>query len=462
MKYTKRDNPITNYFLKFVCLNDFDAPNPPDIVRIFMVLLSSFGSMIALEATFKYGPVFINHDSPIVIPGWAAAVILTCNALQSPFGQPFSLFGGTFLSCIVGISLTKLWMLNPANEDTLWVCGALAAALSSILMSWLQVIHPAACTSALLSAYNPTIRHLGWFYLVIQIVSSIICIGSALIFSNMYAQYPLYWFLPPTLEEKPKIQIIREKGRKKVNPLSPSPSETSSLEGNVQPSQSTSSYPDEDEQPAPLPFLGPEQPPSVAIDERRASVANASMFSISRQPTAQDDYADSPLADVNPQLSAVHPTQSRLARILTASRPAVNRDLKKVFSTSQWLQPMTTSTLTEDKIAAQFPGLKLATTAIISSEEYWFPPSVQFSTVERGTLISIQRRLKGLDAIAKAQAQTNNHPRADSISVAAVGSQNAATERRQSRSSRRSSLARHQTVNIGTVMENDDENDNNS
>lgn len=131
----------------------------------------------------------------------AATVILTNNYLESPFGQPLPLATGTIISAIIGTGLTKLFMLNPANEEYLWVCGVLAVAISSVIMGLTGTLHPAAASTALLCATSKEIREqLGWFYLVNQIVISIITIGIACLFGNMYSRYPLYWLLPPRLE----------------------------------------------------------------------------------------------------------------------------------------------------------------------------------------------------------------------------------------------------------------------
>lgn len=195
-------HPLLVYPLKFACLYKPSSPyKPPDIVRVFFVLISSFTSIIALEATFKYSPVFIQHSAPIIVPSWAATIILTCNALESPLGQPFNLFFGTLFSSVIGVGLTKLWMLHENNEETLWICGALALAISSVFMSHTKMVHPAAGSAALLCAINPTIRHMGWFYLVVQIVTALIVMAVGSIFANLYSQYPLYWLLPPNLAE---------------------------------------------------------------------------------------------------------------------------------------------------------------------------------------------------------------------------------------------------------------------
>lgn len=127
-------------------------------------------------------------------------MILTNNYLESPFGQPFAIFFGTLCSAVIGVGLTKLFLLAGASgESHLWICGALSVAIASIFMSHTHTLHPAAASTALICSINAEIRHLGWFYLADQVICGVIVISIACLFGNMYARYPLYWFLPPKL-----------------------------------------------------------------------------------------------------------------------------------------------------------------------------------------------------------------------------------------------------------------------
>lgn len=386
------ENWITGYFLKFVCLHDTTPYRPSDIVRTFMVLVSSFASIIAIMSCFKYPRYFINHQTPIIIPSWSASIILTCNALESPFGQPFSLFVGTIISCVLGISLTKIWMLNPANEDTLWVCAALAAALSSILMSWAKVIHPAACSAALLCAINTEVRHMGWFYLLVQTITSAIVIACGVLFSNLYAQYPLYWFLPPEPSDKPKITLLKNEFE--------APQEADSLS-----TISSRNSSDTEEEPLPARYDPAESTETV---ERpiinNNSTMEESLFSLSREPTAEDEERSVPISETTdspPQApNQVTPTISRLSKVMTRSKTvsfAAADMLGKVITDAQWLRPINTNAKTLDRIVALLPGIDLTQTVVIGGDTFWFPRTVHVTSVEKGIMASIQRKLGALE-----------------------------------------------------------------
>jgi hypothetical protein len=178
----------------------YHQPKPiPDIVRAGWVLVSTFTGIILVMCTLKYGAVFKDRGSPEFIPSWAATAILIYNVVESPLGQPRSTFFGNFISTFVGICITKLFMLNSNNEQYLWVSGALCVGVASIVMSFTKTLHPPGGASALLCSIDQQVRDLGWFYLVIQIVSGLIMLAVACLFNNIQRRFPLYWWTPNTL-----------------------------------------------------------------------------------------------------------------------------------------------------------------------------------------------------------------------------------------------------------------------
>lgn len=96
-------------------------------------------------------------------------------------------------------------MLNPENEQIIWVCAALSVAISSVVMVHTKTLHPAAASGALIAAIDEDIRDMGWFFLVDQIVCAILVILVACFYGNMYSKYPLFWVLPPKLKTTPNI-----------------------------------------------------------------------------------------------------------------------------------------------------------------------------------------------------------------------------------------------------------------
>jgi hypothetical protein len=342
------DNFLFSYALKFLCVqknySNQKQIKVPEIVRIFFVLTSSFACMLVLLSTFKFSHIFQAKDVPIIVPSWAATIILTCNGLESPLGQPFNLFFGTFFTSIIGIGLTKLWMLREGGEETLWVCGALATSISSVFMSYAQIIHPAAGSASLLAAISPAVRHMGWYYLVIQIVTGLLIICVSSIFANIYAQYPLYWLMPPNLAKLPSkpaqpVQMAKQKkaefDQQQLHVYTNSTTDNEEMDVNTA---------------TPVPY----------------TQSNASTLSLSRIPTAQDSI-----------FSSRSQTHNQIASLLS-------QNLSRAISHSRYQQPL-------DNISTDSDNDSFS--VLISSTNFSIPRSVVFTQEDRGILISIQRKL---------------------------------------------------------------------
>jgi hypothetical protein len=369
-----------------------------------------------IEATFKYAPLFINHKVPIIIPSWVASMILTCNGLESPFGQPYNIVVGTFICSLLGVILTKLWLLIPSNEETLWVCGALASSLASVLLSYAQVVHPAACSAALIPVINNAVRSLGWYYLVVQLVTSALVISVSALFANIYAQYPLYWLLPPKLKDdaadfqdldKKEVDIpTRQKTRSRESILNAA---VSSLdigpENSIVGSTHKNTRKDDDdilqEGPVPVPYT--ENDIALQPEPTHRSVSDAASldYSVSREPTQEDDDAFNPAA-VSRTRSWVNGIKLRGAKTLNLLEATPSRaSLSAMAANTFYLKRIETSTASTMRMASLFPNLDLNMSVIISARDYSIPPTIHFSVLDKGVLISIQRKLLILELNAQ-------------------------------------------------------------
>lgn len=125
-----------------------------------------------------------------------AAAILEYNAIESPFSQPRAQIVGQFISALIGICITKLFALNANFENLRWLAGALAVGTSSAAMTLTNTVHPPAGATALLAAVQPSISGLGWEFLGIVLLSSVITTAVACLLNNIHRQYPLYWWSP--------------------------------------------------------------------------------------------------------------------------------------------------------------------------------------------------------------------------------------------------------------------------
>ena len=137
------------------------------------------------------------------------------NAIGSPFSQPRNTIVGHFLSAFIGISVTKLFSLNPNFENLRWVAGPLACGLASAAMTLTNTIHPPAGATALLAAVDSDIGQLGWYLLPLVLLSTALILVTSLLLNNIQRQYPKYWWTPADVGRKKRPDDIEEKSSSK-------------------------------------------------------------------------------------------------------------------------------------------------------------------------------------------------------------------------------------------------------
>ncbi len=89
------------------------------------------------------------------------------------------------------------------GDKNLYLGGALSVGLASIAMSFFNCVHPPAGASALMPCVEESIKAMGWWYLPMQLVSSVLIIGVACITNNLFRTYPKFWWSPLQMRTKP-------------------------------------------------------------------------------------------------------------------------------------------------------------------------------------------------------------------------------------------------------------------
>jgi hypothetical protein len=145
-----------------------------------------------------------------------ATAVLLFGVIEAPFAQPRAIFFGHTISALVGVSITKLFLhLSPASfQDHLWLAGSLSCALASTAMAMTKTIHPPSGGTALIAATQADIRALGWYYIPVVMLSSVLMIGVGLITNNLRRVYPIYWWTSVPLKAK---QLEKKEGGEKLD-----------------------------------------------------------------------------------------------------------------------------------------------------------------------------------------------------------------------------------------------------
>lgn len=175
----------------------FGNHNPSPVADYWIwleILIATFCGIALLEGVFKSHTVFSDHNAPMIIASYGAAAILCFNASTAPLAQPRNVLFGQIISSIVGMGIAKLFGLSSNGRDHYWASGALSVAVSSVLMLICNCVHPPAGSSALLPSIDAQIRKMSWWYIPVQIISSLLMMMVALITGNLIRKYPMYWW----------------------------------------------------------------------------------------------------------------------------------------------------------------------------------------------------------------------------------------------------------------------------
>lgn len=176
----------------------YDTEDLPDYLLWIDTFIGSFCSVIVIEAVFMHSEVFKQHHTPSILASYGATSILVFNATPAPLSQPRNVFVGHVFSALLGLCLQKLFGLSQGGRDNYWVGGGLSVGLSSVLMSITNCVHPPAGASAILPFIEEDVRQMSWWYIPVQIISSLLTIAVGLVTNNILRRYPTHWWVATT------------------------------------------------------------------------------------------------------------------------------------------------------------------------------------------------------------------------------------------------------------------------
>lgn len=205
------------------------TPHPVADYFIWLeILISSFCGIALLEGVFSSHTAFSKHNVHGIVASYGATAILCFNTHQAPLSQPRNVLFGHFISSVVGLCIQKLFLLSESGRNNYWVCGALSVGVLSVIMSILNCVHPPAGASALLPSIDEATRKIGWWFLPLQLVSSVLMLSVALITGNIIRTYPVFWWTPNDLG-RPKPEKDVEKRIESVKEPQESPVEKATI-----------------------------------------------------------------------------------------------------------------------------------------------------------------------------------------------------------------------------------------
>lgn len=180
------------------------------------IFIATFSGIALLEGVFSSHTLFTKHAVHHIVASYGATAILCYNAHQSPLAQPRNVLFGHFIASVIGLCIQKLFLLSEGGKDRYWVAGALSVAILSVIMTIFNCVHPPAGASALLPSIDEATRQIGWWFLPLQLVSTVLMLSVALITGNVIRRYPIFWWSPNEMgkpkpkDEESKVEAAQE------------------------------------------------------------------------------------------------------------------------------------------------------------------------------------------------------------------------------------------------------------
>ncbi|KAJ6109997.1 hypothetical protein N7486_002232 [Penicillium sp. IBT 16267x] len=187
-----------------------------NIVIACWSFIGAFCGVAVLASVSQHVPSFEARDAPAIIGSFGAAAVLEFGAIDSPFAQPRNAFFSQMLACLVGVSISKLFDLNPNTENYTSLGGALSCGLTTFLMVLTNTVHPPAGATSLLAVTNSQVVGLGWFLFPVMILGVSLMQAAALLINNIQRRFPLYWWTPRPLPH-PQNRDLEEREKEALS-----------------------------------------------------------------------------------------------------------------------------------------------------------------------------------------------------------------------------------------------------
>ncbi|KAK1227157.1 hypothetical protein PQX77_009791 [Marasmius sp. AFHP31] len=196
-------------------------PSPSQYAVWFWSWIGAFSGLAVIQAIFGQAQYFLDKGVPTIVASYAASAVLIYGAIDAALAQPRCLFGGHFVGALIGVAITKLFLLLPSEEryeELAWLSGSIACATAIVVMQITGTTHPPGgadgrfstteCVkltsywgltgaTAFLASTSPEIRKIGWYYIPVILLTSSVALMIALLTNNIQRKYPVYWFTPP-------------------------------------------------------------------------------------------------------------------------------------------------------------------------------------------------------------------------------------------------------------------------
>ncbi|KKY13351.1 putative hpp family protein [Diplodia seriata] len=190
-----RINRLPKPLSRFLGYREKPAPPIGNIIQATWALVGAFCGLTVVTAVYKFGPGIAKYNPPVIVASLGAAAVLNYNVIATPLAQPRNAVVGNTLAALTGVCVAKLFMLLDDDFDAYrWLAGPLCCGCASWAMTMTNTVYPPGGATAILAATDPTVGALGWMFVPLVLLGSVLMVGVALVTNNLQRQYPVYWW----------------------------------------------------------------------------------------------------------------------------------------------------------------------------------------------------------------------------------------------------------------------------
>ncbi|KAK5109445.1 hypothetical protein LTR62_007004 [Meristemomyces frigidus] len=202
----------------FLGVRQKEHVEPPLVYQWVLTFIATVGSLCLVGGLFNTAPGIVALKPPVLIASLGASAVLDYSAMRSPLSQPRNSILGQTFSAIMGVGIAKLFQHSPhffANYA--WVSGAVGCASASLVMSITNTVHPPGGATAVLASTEVMIIAMGWWFVPLILLESVLMLAVACLLNNLGRQYPVFWWTPSVVGAKLRRKRREERDAKTVD-----------------------------------------------------------------------------------------------------------------------------------------------------------------------------------------------------------------------------------------------------
>lgn len=178
----------------FLGHRDHTPKEPHHLISWILTFFATIAGLCLVGGVYNYAPLIAQWNPPALVASLGASAVLDYNSIRSPLAQPRNTILGHTLSAIVAVGISKGFQQSAAFEEINWVAGAIACATANLLMSITNTVHPPGGATAILACVSPQVVAMGWMFVPIIFLASVLMSIVACLFNNTLRWYPVYWW----------------------------------------------------------------------------------------------------------------------------------------------------------------------------------------------------------------------------------------------------------------------------